>query len=59
MPRAVPRNRADEFEEQEIVKGNKLRMVFGRAFKEMYENLAVTKVADKPKSGGSKKKSKP
>ena len=42
MPRVAPRNRADEFEDQEIVKGNKLRMVFDRAFKEMWD----TKIAD-------------
>ena len=29
-----------------MVKENKLRMVFDRAFKEMYESLAVTKIAD-------------
>ena len=30
VPRVAPRNRADEFEDQDIVKGNKLRMVFNR-----------------------------
>ena len=45
-PRAVPRSRAEEFEEQDIFKGNKLRKVFDRAFKEIYESLATVKIPD-------------
>ena len=45
-PRAVPRSRAEEFEERDIFKGNKLRKVFDRAFKEMYESLATIKIVD-------------
>ena len=39
MPKAVPRNREEKFEDKEIVKGNELRMVFNRVFEEMYETI--------------------
>ena len=46
VPRIAPKSRADEFADQEVAKGKKLRVVFDRAFKEMWETLTVSKIAD-------------
>ena len=46
VPRIAPKSRADEFADQEVAKGKKLRVVFDRAFKEMWETLPVSKIAD-------------
>ena len=46
VPRIAPKSRADEFADKEVAKGKKLRVVFDRAFKEMWETLTVSKIAD-------------
>ena len=46
VPRIAHRSRADDFVDQEVAKGKKLRVVFDRAFKEMWEILTISKIAD-------------